>query len=279
VARDEGPAKQPLQGRVALVTGGSRGIGAGITRKLVSWGAAVAVNFVDRPGPARALAEELAAHGATVSLHQADVSEPEQVERLLVEVGGRYGDLHVLVHNAAAAVYAPLTEATVRHWEFVHATNSRACWLLARHAVPWMTGRPEARFITLTNSSTIRVIPNAGLFAAAKAGLETLTGYLAYELAPHGIVANCVRPGLVRTDVFRVRPDFEAAARREEAVSPWPERCITTVEAVADAVALLCLPEAGWIVGQTIAVDGGQQLWGSVTPADRTGSDAPGAVP
>ena len=271
------PAGQPLQGRVALVTGGSRGIGAGITRKLASWGAAVAVNYVDRSGPARALAEELAAQGATVSLHRADVSEPEQVERLLAEVGERYGDLHVLVHNAAAAVYAPLAEATVRQWQFIHDTNSRACWLLAQHAVRWMTGRPDARFLALTNSSTTRVIPNAGLFAAAKAGVETLTGYLAHELAPHGIVANCVRPGLVRTDVFRVRPDFEAARRRETAVSPWPQGRTTTVEAVADAVALLCLPEAGWIAGQIITVDGGQRLWGAITPlADEQGIDERG---
>lgn len=292
---DEGPATRPLRGRVALVTGGSRGIGAGICRKLASWGAAVAVNYVDRSGPAHALAGELADSGAAVSLHRADVSEPEQVEHLLTEVGQRYGDLHILVHNAAAAVYTPLAEATVRHWQFVHDTNSRACWLLARHAVRWMAGRPDARFLTLTNSSTTRVIPNAGLFAAAKAGLETLTGYLAYELAPHGIVANCVRPGAVRTDVLRVRPDFEAALRRAATVSPWPGGRTTTVEAVADAVALLCLPESGWIAGQTITVDGGQRLWEAITPADEgvgeggtggtngrggpDGPDGPGAVP
>lgn len=270
----DGLVRQPLQGRIALVTGGSRGIGAAITRKLAAWGATVAVNYVDRSGPARALADELSAQGITVSLHRADLSEADQVEQLLAEVGERYGDLHVLVHNAAAAAYAPLAEATLRQWQFVHETNSRACWLLARHAVRWMAGRPDARFLTLTNSSTTRVIPNAGLFAAAKAGLETLTEYLAYELAPHGIVANCVRPGLVRTGVFRTRPDFEDAARRETAASPWPQRRTTTVEAVADAVALLCLPEAGWIAGQTICVDGGQRLWGGIVPS----ADTPGAV-
>jgi NAD(P)-dependent dehydrogenase (short-subunit alcohol dehydrogenase family) len=134
-----------------------------------------------------------------------------------------------------------------------------------------MRDREGARFITITNSTTTRIIPRAGLFAAAKAGLESLTDYLSYELAPYGIVANCVRPGLVQTGVFKVRPDFAHGVAKELAVSPWSGDRMTTPENSADVVALLCLEEASWIAGQTITVDGGYRLWGGIGGGGRRG--------
>jgi NAD(P)-dependent dehydrogenase (short-subunit alcohol dehydrogenase family) len=236
---------QPLKGRVALVTGGSRGIGAGITRKLAAWGATLAINYVDREGPAKELAD------------------------LIAEIGEIHQDLHILVQNAAATKFARLAEASLGDWQFVQDTNSRATWLLAKYALPLMRDRAGARFITITNSTTTRIIPRAGLFAAAKAGLEALTDYLSYELAPYGIVANCVRPGLVQTGVFKVRPDFAHGVTKELSVSPWPGDRMTTPENSADVVALLCLEEASWIAGQTITVDGGYRLWGGISGGGR----------
>ncbi|WP_328673609.1 SDR family NAD(P)-dependent oxidoreductase [Streptomyces sp. NBC_00328] len=260
---------QPLKGRVALVTGGSRGIGAGISRKLAAWGATLAVNFVDREGPAKELAEELGEQGTEVTLHRADLSEPAEIENLIAEIGEIHQDLHILVQNAAATKFARLAEASLGDWQFVQDTNSRATWLLAKHALPLMREREGARFITITNSTTTRIIPRAGLFAAAKAGLEALTDYLSYELAPYGIVANCVRPGLVQTGVFKVRPDFAHGVTKELSVSPWPGDRMTTPENSADVVALLCLEEASWIAGQTITVDGGYRLWGGISGGGR----------
>jgi NAD(P)-dependent dehydrogenase (short-subunit alcohol dehydrogenase family) len=158
-----------------------------------------------------------------------------------------------------------LEKATLDQWQFVQDTNSRSTWLLAKHALPLMRGREGARFITITNSTTTRIIPRAGLFAAAKAGMEALTGYLSYELAPYGIVANSVRPGLVQTGVFKVRPDFEHGVKHELAITPWRDGRTTTVENSADVVAMLCLEEASWIAGQTITVDGGYRLWGAIS--------------
>jgi len=255
---------RPLEGKVALITGGSRGIGAGITRKLAAWGADVCVNYVDRPGPARRLAAELEQQGTTVTLHRADLSDPSAIERLMADIQARHSNLNILVQNAGATKFSTLDHASLDQWQFVQDTNARATWLLAKHALPLMKGRAGARFITITNSTTTRIIPRAGLFAAAKAGLEALTDYLSYELAPYGIVANCVRPGLVQTDVFNVRPDFEHGVAHEKAVTPWPDGQMTTVENSADVVAMLCLPEASWIAGQTITVDGGYRLWGGV---------------
>jgi NAD(P)-dependent dehydrogenase (short-subunit alcohol dehydrogenase family) len=270
-ARAQAAPYRPLEGRVALVTGGSRGIGAGISRKLAAWGATLAINYVDREGPAKELASELAEQGTEVTLHRADLSDPEQIADLLAEVGEAHSDLHILVQNAAATKFTRLEDATLGDWQFVQDTNSRATWLLAKHAIPLMRERPGARFLTITNSTTTRIIPRAGLFAAAKAGLESLTDYLSYELAPYGIVANCVRPGLVQTGVFKVRPDFHHGVARELAVSPWSGERMTTAENSADAVALLCLDEAAWIAGQTITVDGGYRLWGGIGKGDRSG--------
>jgi NAD(P)-dependent dehydrogenase (short-subunit alcohol dehydrogenase family) len=253
---------QPLKGKVALITGGSRGIGAAITRKLAAWGCTVCVNFVERERPARALAKELESQGVTVTLHQADVSVPEDIEQMMEDIRARYGDLHILVHNAAATKFSLLEDATLAHWQFVQDTNSRSTWLLAKHALPLMRDRPGARYIPITNSASTKIISKAGLFAVAKAGMETLTKYLSYELAPHGIVVNCVRPGLVRTGVFRVRPEFSMGLKRELAITPWRGNRTTTAADAGDVVAILCLDEAAWISGQVITVDGGFHLWG-----------------
>ncbi|GLQ87936.1 SDR family NAD(P)-dependent oxidoreductase [Dyella flagellata] len=256
-----GISSQPLKGRVALVTGGSRGIGAGITRKLASWGCKVCVNYVDRHGPAKKLAKELNAQGGEISLHCADIAIPGEIERLMSEIGALHGQLNILVHNAAANQFSRLEDSSLGQWEFTQDTNARSTWLLAKHALPWMEHREGARYITITNSTPHRIIQSAGVFAAAKSSLEVLTSYLAYEYAPYGIVVNCLRPGLVRTGVFSVRPDFEFAVEHEYAISPWGNNRMTTVEDCGDAVAMLCLDEAKWIAGQLITLDGGYRHW------------------
>ncbi len=254
---------QPLKGKVALITGGSRGIGAAISRKLAAWGCNVCINYVDRDRPARKIEAELKELGFTVSLHRADLSVPEDIENMMEEIRSIHGNLNIVVQNAGATKFALLEEATIEQWQFVQDTNARATWLLAKHALPLMKHRPGARFITITNSTPHRIIYRGGLFAVAKAGLEALTKYLSYEFAPYGIVVNCVKPGLVQTSVFEVRPDFNVGVALEKKVSPWPGEQMTTPEKSADAVALLCLDEAAWIAGETITVDGGFSLWRS----------------
>ena len=124
---------QPLKGKIALITGGSRGIGAGITRKLAAWGCAVCINYVDRSGPAGALRKELSAMGVQVSLHQADISQPDEIESLMESVRVLHGGLDILVQNAAATKFAWLEDAALADWQFVQDTNARSTWLLAKH--------------------------------------------------------------------------------------------------------------------------------------------------
>jgi NAD(P)-dependent dehydrogenase (short-subunit alcohol dehydrogenase family) len=251
----------PLKGKVALITGGTRGIGGAISRKLASWGCTVCLNYVDRHAAAKKIAAELADSGAQVSLHCADISIAGEIERLMDEVNALHGNLNILVCNAAANKFAPVENVSLGYWAFVQDTNARSTWLLAKHAFPLMEGREGARLITITNTSPHRIIQTSGPFAAAKAKLEILTSYLAYEFAPAGIVANCVRPGLVRTSVFNLRPDFETAFASEQERSPWGNGRVTTLEDCGDAVAMLCLDEAAWISGQLITLDGGYKWW------------------
>jgi NAD(P)-dependent dehydrogenase (short-subunit alcohol dehydrogenase family) len=259
---------QPLKGKVALVTGGSRGIGAAISRKLAAWGCTLCINYVERERQALEIAAELKRNGCPVTLYRADMSVPDDIEKMMEDIRAQHKDLHILIHNAAATKFTLLENATVNHWQFVQDTNSRATWLLAKHAIPLMRDRPGARYIPITNSASVKIIPRGGLFAVAKAGLETLTKYLAYELAPYGIVVNCVRPGLVQTGVFRVRPDFHEGMKRELSLSPWGRT--TTVEDAANVVAMLCLDEANWIVGEIITVDGGFHVWGTRRGGDQS---------
>lgn len=254
---------QPLKGKIALVTGGARGIGAGITRKLAAWGCEIALTYIDRPAAAKTMAAELEEKGTRVSLHRMDSSVPEDIKAVIDGVGNRHGgDLHILIHNAAATKFTLLKDASLSDWQFVQDTNARSTLLLAQYALPLMQNRPGARFMTITNSTTRRILRRAGLFAAAKAGMEALTSYLSYELAPYKIVVNCIRPGLVQTGVFKVRPDFKGGVTDELQISPWGNDRMTTPEDCGDVVAMMCLDEAGWIAGQTITIDGGYRWWG-----------------
>jgi NAD(P)-dependent dehydrogenase (short-subunit alcohol dehydrogenase family) len=253
---------QPLKGKVALVTGGARGIGGGITRKLAKWGCTLCITYIDRPEPAKRLAKAIVDAGGKCTVHRMDLSVPEDIENVFKEIGELHGHLNIVIHNAAATKFTLLKDASLSDWQFVQDTNARSTLLIAQNALPLLKGQPGARFMTITNSTTQRILRRAGLFAAAKAGMEALTTYLSYEFAPYGIVVNCIRPGLVQTGVFKVRPDFNGGVSHELAVTPWEGERMTTVDDCGDVVAMMCLDEAGWIAGQTIVIDGGFKWWG-----------------
>lgn len=247
----------PLAGRHALVTGGTRGIGAAVSAKLVSWGARVTAGYVQREDAARSLREQLSDAVQTVA---ADVSDPMEVQEL-VAAASRDG-LDIVVHCAASATYGPALEATARQWQFTQQQSLESFRLVVAAARPHLAVSPCARVVGVSNSMPHRVVPGGASLAVAKAGVEALVSYLAHELAPEGVVVNAVRPGLVPTDVMQVRPGYAETLAVERAASPWPESRTTTAEDVADVVAALCLPEMGWVSGQVLPVDGGASQWG-----------------
>lgn len=247
----------PLAGRRALVTGGTRGIGAAVSAKLVAWGAHVTAGYVQREDSARALRDRL---GDRVQTIAADVTVPDEVADLVGRAAD--GGLDIVVHCAAAASYGPTLEESGRRWAFTQQQTLESLRGVVAAARRHLAASEHPRVVAVSNSLPHRIVPGGASLAVAKAGVETLVGYLAYELAGEGIVVNAVRPGLVATDVLTVRPDYAATLEAERAASPWPGSRTTTPADVADVIAALCLPEMAWVSGQVIGVDGGAAQWG-----------------
>ena len=243
----------PLAGKVALVTGASRGIGRAIARKLASAGSDVAVNYYNSHDEAESLCAELRAMGRAAHAVQGSVGIPESVDDMFVEIGKHFDRLDIVVSNAASGVLKPAMEMSLKHWRWCMETNAFALDLLAQRAVPLM--RDGGRIIALSSLGASRAMPDYGFIGASKAALESLVRTLAQELGPKNIRVNTVSAGVVDTDALRYFPN------REQLLSNFAQRTpagpVLSPDDVAGAVYLLCLPEAAMINGHTLVVDGG----------------------
>jgi enoyl-[acyl-carrier protein] reductase III len=248
----------PLGGQIALVTGASRGIGRAIALKLAAAGCDVAVNYVNSHDEADAVCAAVRAAGRRACAIQADVGKPESVTELFAELGHHWDHLDILVSNAASGVLKPTLEMTLKHWRWCLETNALALALLAQRAVPLMPA--GGRIVAMSSLGADRAMPGYGFVGASKAALESLVRTLAQELGPRGIRVNAVSAGVVDTDALRAFPE------RDVLLSTFAERApagkALTVDDVAGAVYLLCLPEAAMITGHTLAVDGGFSIAG-----------------
>ena len=242
-----------LAGKVALVTGASRGIGRAIARKLASEGCDIAVNYYNSEAEAETLCAEIHAMGRQAWAIQASVGIPDSVGELFTEFGRHFDHLDILVSNAASGVLKPALEMTLKHWRWCLETNALALNLLAQGAEPLMA--PGSRIIALSSLGASRAMPGYGFIGASKAALESLVRTLAQELGPRNICVNTVSAGIVDTDALRYFPN------RDELLANFAHRTpagpVLTPEDVAGAVYLLCLPEASMITGHTLVVDGG----------------------
>jgi enoyl-[acyl-carrier protein] reductase III len=243
----------PLAGKVALVTGASRGIGRAIARKLASAGSDVAVNYYNSHDEAESLCVELRAMGRTAQAVQGSVGIPESVDDMFVELGKHFDRLDIVVSNAASGVLKPAMEMSLKHWRWCMETNAFALDLLAQRAVPMM--KDGGRIIAMSSLGASRAMPDYGFIGASKAALESLVRTLAQELGPKKIRVNAVSAGVVDTDALRYFPN------REQLLSNFAQRApagpVLSPDDVAGAVYLLCLPEAAMITGHTLVVDGG----------------------
>jgi enoyl-[acyl-carrier protein] reductase III len=252
--------KQPvgidLIGRRALVTGGSRGIGAAIARTLAACGAHVTINYVQNEAAAESTRHEIVAAGGSATLHKANVASGDEV-RAMFEAIAAEGPLDILIHNAALGSFKPAMDVRANQWDLSMAVNARALLVCAQAAVPLMAGR-GGRIISISSLGSTRVMPMYGAIGVSKAALEALTRTLAVELAPRGIRVNAVSAGLVDTTAVRHHPDYAALA--ETSVARTPLARLGTPDDVARVVLFLCSPLADWIVGQTLIADGGMSL-------------------
>ena len=249
---------EPLAGRVALVTGASRGIGRAIARKLAAAGCDIAVNYYNSHEEAEALCVELRALGRRAFAIKASVGIPESVDELFEELRHHVDRLDILVSNAASGVLKPALEMSLKHWRWCLETNALALNLLAQRAVPMM--RPGGSIIALSSLGAERAMPGYGFIGASKAALEALARSLAQELGPRGIRVNTVSAGVVDTDALAYFPNREQLLANFAQRTPLGPKL--TPDEVAGAVYLLCLPEASMITGHTLFVDGGFRISG-----------------
>jgi NAD(P)-dependent dehydrogenase (short-subunit alcohol dehydrogenase family) len=253
-----------LQGKRALVTGGSRGIGRGIALKLAESGAKVAVHYYQNKAAAQETLDRVRKHGADGLLVQADVSRPEEVQRMFAEVKRGFGGLDIFVANARPELskfYAKPLEITLE--QFDHALDSQAKAFLVgvREALPMMGAGARIVAVTYAPGGTKGTWQPWIAMGAAKAAMESIVRYFAVTLAPRGITVNSLSPGLTDDSVLNGLPDPVVQTARQWHASGWtPMGRMGTPADIGNAVALLCAPEAGWITGQLIQADGGASL-------------------
>ena len=240
---------------MALVTGGSRGIGRAISLELARRGADVAFNYLRDHEAAAAAEEEISALGVRCLKVRAHLGDVEKIRTLFDRVGSAFGRLDILINNAASGVQRTAAELTDKHWQWTMNVNARAPWLCAIEASRIM--EEGGRIVNITSQGSQRVLPYYFSVGTSKAALEAITRYLAVELAPKGISVNAVSGGYMETsalDHFPNRDDMVEASRSTPA-----GRALTPGD-VARVVAFLCTDEAEMIRGQVVVVDGGFSL-------------------
>lgn len=248
-----------LTGKVALVTGGSRGIGEAIAVSLASAGASVAVSYGTQRAKGEGVVRRIEAKGGRAVALQADVAQENAVQKLVAQTESRLGPLDVVVANAGIWKKAVLPEMTVEQWDETLDTNLKGVFLATKHAARVMIPRKSGRIVLISSTSGQRGEAFYSHYSASKGGIISFTKSLALELAPHGILVNCVAPGWVATDMTA-----ETLASSERAVveATIPLRRPGTPDEIAGAVVFLASDLATYITGEVLNVNGGSVLVG-----------------
>jgi 3-oxoacyl-[acyl-carrier protein] reductase len=240
-------SSEVLDGKIALVTGASRGIGRAIAVALAKAGAAVAVNFRSRAADAEEVRRQIESHGRRAVACQADVSVAAEVTRMIQQIEKQLGRVAILVNNAGISRPQPIAEITEQDWDEVLAVNLKSAFLVTQAVLTRMRVARWGRIINLSSVAAQTGGVVGPHYAASKAGIHGLTHSYASLLAKEGITVNAIAPALIETEMVRnnprARPDLIPVGR------------LGTVEEVADVVVMLATN--GYITGQTINVNGG----------------------
>jgi len=246
-------AERRLEGRVALVTGASRGIGRAVALRLAAEGAAVAVAYGSSEAAAREVTEEAAAHGVTTALLGADLGDPAAAGALVARTAEALGRVDVLVNNAGLTRDQLAVRMSDEDWSQVLAVDLTAAFSLCRAALRGMLRSRWGRIVNVSSVAGVVGNPGQANYSAAKAGLIGLTKALAREVGGRGITVNAVAPGFVETDMTAALP----ATVIERALAVVPAGRLGTAAEVAAGVAFLASPEAAYVNGHVLHVDGG----------------------
>lgn len=237
-----------LDGKVAIVTGASRGIGRAVARRLAGDGARVVVNYLHSAAEAEALAGEI--RGLAV---RADIAHTGAVRRLFDTAMDAFGGLDILVNNAGIAILKPLSEATEEEFDRTFAINTRGAFFCLKEAA--IRIRDHGRIVNISTGATVSGTAGGSFYCGSKAALEQFTRALAREIGHRGVTVNTVSPGITETGILVQYPHLVEAAPKIAALGR-----IGRPEDIADVVAFLCSEQARWITGQNIQAGGGASM-------------------
>ncbi len=244
-----------LEDKVAVVTGGSKGIGASIAKHLATEGAAVVVNYASSRADADRVVAEITREGGRAIAVQADLARPTDITRLFSETVDAFGRLDILVNNAGVYEFQPLENITEEHFHRQFNVNVLGLLLASKEAVKHFG--PEGGSIVNISSTASTVMPaSSAVYTGTKAAVDAITGVLAKELGPLGIRVNAVNPGMVETEGVHTAGLMEGEFRKQlEAKTPLGR--IGQPQDIAPTVVFLASDDSGWVTGETLRVAGG----------------------
>ena len=248
-----------LDGKVALVTGGSRGIGKAICLMYASEGARVAVNYTKGAAEAEAVVTEIQAMGGKAIGVQADVSQRAQVKKMVAATLKAFGRIDILVNNAGILIPTNLMETTDDQWDHVMDVNLKGPFICIQEASKPMIKQGGGRIISTSSISGLGCAPTGeGAYGCSKAGLIMLTAVAAQDLGPHGINVNCIAPGWIKTDMTKRKSGAEEEAINKRKASLAALRRIGEPDDIARVALFLASEESSFVTGQVIVADGGR---------------------
>ena len=246
-----------LSGKVAVVTGASKGIGASIAEHLAREGAAVVVNYASSRSGADAVVQRITKAGGKAVAIQADVAKQDDAVRLFAETKKTYGKLDILINNAGVYEFAPLEEVTPEHFQKQFNVNVLGLLLATREAAKIMT--EGASILNISSIVGRWASPGGSVYSATKAAVDSLTDSLSRELGPRKIRVNSLNPGLVETEGIHSSGLFGTDFHKSiEAGTPFGR--IGQPEDIAKAAVFFASDDAGWVTGQTLVASGGQRV-------------------
>lgn len=254
-------------GQVVLVTGGGRSLGATLARHFAARGAHVIINHFHARQAANELAEEITANGGSCETIWASVAQPDHVQRMFQHIKDTHAGLDILINNAAAGAFLPLTDIDETYWERAFQTNIMGLVRCSLHAAPLMTARPHPAIVNLSSLGAEYFMPGYSATGWTKASIECLTHYFAAEFGPLGIRVNAVRPAVIgRTDIVGEVPGLRGMVDASDRISPLGAG--VSPQQVASAVAFLAGDAAASMTGEVLVIDAGISALSPVAEQD-----------
>jgi 3-oxoacyl-[acyl-carrier protein] reductase len=250
-----------LQGKVALITGSSRSIGAAVAKRYAAEGAKVVVNYRSHPELAERVVEDIRSAGGEAIAIGADVSKEDDVARMVEQAASRYGGIDILVNNAAMDPRKTWHEITVEDWDYIMGVNVRSQFLCAKAAFPYMQRQQYGKIINVSSVTFFTGQKQFLHYVTSKGAIVGFTRALAREVGEHNITVNCITPGAVLTETEYEKVSAETIRESGDYLSK--AQCFSRREVAADvegAFVFLASPDSDFITGQTLNVDGGWMM-------------------